>query len=159
MKILKKILIWLGLGLFLLAIVGFIFVRGKMKDRHPGYLVDITYDSKEPRPIEAGFSALKITPAVEDRWIDVNDDARFVEEDGVSYEDVNNNGQFDPVWIAGFHNRRPAQGVHDDLWARRLQVSRFHQGRATPQPALGRRYPALHLSCLGSLTTNSGLDQ
>src|SRR5690606_27932750 len=31
-------------------------------------------------------------------------------------------GKFDPVWIAGFSNRKPANGVHDDTWARTMIV-------------------------------------
>ena len=34
-------------------------------------------------------------------------------------------GEFQVVWLAGFHNTRPAQGVHDDLWARAIV---FDQG-------------------------------
>ena len=59
-----------------------------------------------------------ITPTVVDTWTDANGDARYQPLDGDIFEDGNGNGMFDPVWIAGFHNRRPANGIHDDLWAR-----------------------------------------
>ncbi|MBI5508803.1 MAG: neutral/alkaline non-lysosomal ceramidase N-terminal domain-containing protein [Deltaproteobacteria bacterium] len=35
-------------------------------------------------------------------------------------DDVSGNGFFDAVWIAGYGNDRPAQGVHDPVWARAL---------------------------------------
>ncbi len=34
--------------------------------------------------------------------------------------DADDDGYFDAVWIAGYGNGRPAQGVHDPLWARAL---------------------------------------
>ncbi|MFC1610465.1 neutral/alkaline non-lysosomal ceramidase N-terminal domain-containing protein [Myxococcota bacterium] len=37
-----------------------------------------------------------------------------------AFDDANGNGVFDAVWIAGFGNGRPAQGVHDPIWARAL---------------------------------------
>ena len=46
----------------------------------------------------------------------------FWEEDGDTYQDGNGNGQFNPVWIAGFQNQRPAQGIHDELWARTMVI-------------------------------------
>jgi hypothetical protein len=61
-----------------------------------------------------GFGERVITPAVEDRWEDVNNDARF-DADIDRWSDGNGNGRFDPVWMAGFQKYRPAQGVRDDL--------------------------------------------
>ncbi|MEE8409356.1 MAG: neutral/alkaline non-lysosomal ceramidase N-terminal domain-containing protein, partial [Myxococcota bacterium] len=39
---------------------------------------------------------------------------------GERVDDVNGNGFFDAVWIAGYGNGRPAHGVHDPIWARAL---------------------------------------
>ena len=33
------------------------------------------------------------------------------------WTDVNGNNKFDAVWMAGFQNKRAAQGVKDDLMA------------------------------------------
>lgn len=106
------------LGVLFVAVAIFLFFR--LRDRHSGYWLELTHVSDIPAPIRAGFSALPITPEVPDSWEDTNNDARFNEEDGDTYRDDNGNGRFDAVWIAGFHNRRPAQGVHDDLWARTM---------------------------------------
>ena len=72
----------------------------------------------EPNRLSVGFAKIPITPQVTDTWNDFNNNAKYEPEQGETYNDVNGNNKFDPVWIAGFHNRRPAQGVHDDLWAR-----------------------------------------
>ena len=106
--------------LLLLAIGTSIFLYTRFQDRFPGYKIDLDIENPTPGPLKAGFAALKITPEIPDHWTDANDDARFVEEDGDTWEDGNGNGQFDPVWIAGFHNRRAANGIHDELWARAM---------------------------------------
>lgn len=88
----------------------------QLKDRHPGYSLNIDYSSTSADNIYAGFSAKKITPDVVDGWTDANNNAKFDSDE--EWQDNNNNGVFDPVWIAGFHNNRPATGIHDNLWAR-----------------------------------------
>jgi hypothetical protein len=72
--------------------------------------------------LQAGFAAIPITPEVPDTWNDINGDAAFNLKDGDTFTDGNNNGRFDPVWIAGFGNKRAANGVHDDLWARTMVI-------------------------------------
>ncbi len=118
MKWLKRI----ALALLLLALGAGIFLYTRFQDRFPGYKVDIKIGDSTPGRLQAGFAALKITPEVPDTWTDANGDARFVEEDGDTWQDGNGNGQFDPVWIAGFHNRRAANGINDDLWARAMII-------------------------------------
>ena len=120
---------WLiSLGIFLIVVLlGFsIWAYAKLHDRHPGYAIDIDIRPSAPAPLKAGFAALTITPDIVDTWTDQNGDAVFNEKDGDRYHDNNNNGRFDAVWIAGFGNARPANGVHDDLWARCLV---FDDGR------------------------------
>ena len=116
MKWLKRLLLFL----VLLALLGAIYSYSQLKDRHPNYWLDLSHQPKQAAPFQAGFSALSITPAVPDTWVDVNDDAQYHPEKGDTWEDGNGNGEFDPVWMAGFQNRRPAQGVHDTLWSRVL---------------------------------------
>ena len=114
MKWLKRIL-WFLLAISLIIAL---YTYLKLKDRHPGYWLNLNHQSNQDAPIKAGFAALSITPEVPDTWTDVDGDAQYFPEKGDTYEDGNGNGQFDPVWMAGFQNRRPAQGIHDELWAR-----------------------------------------
>lgn len=62
-----------------------------------------------------GFSKVTITPQGFDSWIDKNGNA--VKDSDESYVDLNKNGEFDPIYLAGFHQNRPAVGVHDDIYA------------------------------------------
>ncbi|MEO0338128.1 MAG: hypothetical protein AAF242_02840 [Bacteroidota bacterium] len=118
MKWLKRIGILILL--LLVAIAGTLFWR--IRDRFPGYAVDLDIKAGQAAALKAGFAALKITPEVPDTWTDNNGNARYDPDDGDTYQDGNGNGKFDPVWIAGFHNRKPAMGVHDDLWARTMVI-------------------------------------
>ncbi len=65
---------------------------------------------------KVGFAELPITPELIDEWEDTNNDAHF-DPDIDKWTDVNGNNQFDAVWMAGFQNKRAAQGVKDDLMA------------------------------------------
>ncbi len=108
---------------FLLVISGIaIWMYTNIRDRHPDYNLSIDIPSHEEAPLKVGFAALPITPEVPDRWTDANEDAKYIPDDGDTYEDLNGNGQFDAVWIAGFGNRRAANGIHDDLWARTMII-------------------------------------
>jgi hypothetical protein len=114
MKWLKRI----ALALILLILGAVIFLYTRFQDRFPDYTVDLDVKNSPTAPLKAGFAALKITPEIPDTWTDANHDAQFNEKDGDAWKDGNGNGKFDPVWMAGFQNRRPAAGIHDDLWAR-----------------------------------------
>lgn len=116
----KKWLLRILVFLILLLIIAAAFVYSRLKDRHPDYWLELEQTATAAGPLRAGFSAVPITPEIPDTWTDVNGDAQYIEEDGDTYQDGNGNGRFDPVWIAGFQNRRPAQGVHDELWARTM---------------------------------------
>ena len=65
---------------------------------------------------KVGFAELSITPKLIDEWEDINNDAQF-DSDIDTWTDVNGNNKFDAVWMAGFQNKRAAQGVKDDLMA------------------------------------------
>ncbi len=112
---------------FLILFAGFIVILlayfyYNARDRHPNYHVDISIKNEIQSELKVGFSAISITPEISDRWTDVNGDAKYKPEDGDTYEDINGNGKFDAIWIAGFSNKRAANGVHDKLWARTMVV-------------------------------------
>ncbi len=115
----KRIVIFLIL--FILVILA--IARYNLRDRHPDYNVNLKIEAADsPQIISAGFSKRAITPTIVDTWNDANGDFEYNEEDGDSYNDINGNGEFDAIWIAGMSNRKPAQGVHDDVWARVMVI-------------------------------------
>ncbi|MGM9511773.1 neutral/alkaline non-lysosomal ceramidase N-terminal domain-containing protein [Larkinella sp. GY13] len=116
---------FIGFLLFLVAVVllGAGYGYYNSRDRHPGYTLDLNIPAPaQPQPLKVGFSALKITPYLPDRWTDKNKDAAYKPDDGDTFTDGNNNGEFDAYWMAGFSQKRAANGVHDDLWARAMVI-------------------------------------
>ncbi len=116
----KKFLLFL-LALVFIAVAS-IFVYGmvQFRDRHDGYWLDLTLKNPNPGEVKAGFAKVDISPDILETWVDANGDARFNPEDGDTFEDANGNGEFDAVWLAGFHNARAAQDLLDPLWARAM---------------------------------------
>ena len=118
----KKLFKIVGI-LFLLLIAGLVtWMFTNMTDRHSGYNADLKIIGETPSELRAGFAAVPITPEVPDRWTDANNDFKYKPKDGDTFTDGNGNGKFDPVWIAGFSNSKPANGVHDDVWARTMII-------------------------------------
>lgn len=114
---------WLKVILILLLIFAVFFVAYTLyqfRDRHKNYSIDLKINATQSAEIKAGFSKVDITPTDFDTWTDHNGDARFKEKDGDVYQDLNGNGKFDPIYLAGFHQNRPASGVNDPLWARTM---------------------------------------
>ena len=111
-------------GLVILLFVGgfLLWIFTNLKDRNPGYKADLSIINQDKHELKAGFSAIAITPEVPDRWTDANNDAEYNPKDGDTFTDLNGNGKFDPVWMAGFGNARAANGIHDDLWARTMVI-------------------------------------
>lgn len=66
-----------------------------------------------PFTLMVGAAKVKITPIVE-TFIDSNKNGHY--DPGEPFEDLNGNGKWDPVWLAGYRGGRFAKGVHDDLW-------------------------------------------
>lgn len=117
----KKWLFRIGSILVGIVILLTVWVLWNLRDRHPGYKIDLKVKAADSHgKIMVGFAALPITPEIIDTWNDVNGDAKYREEDGDTYNDNNGNGKFDTYWIAGFDNQRAANGVHDDVWARAI---------------------------------------
>ena len=109
---------------FFLLIQGYLICSCSEQNKDSNSLnnIDLTILNESASGLKAGFAALPITPEVPDKWIDKNSDAEYNPKDGDTFTDGNGNGIFDPVWIAGFGNRRAANGIHDDLWARTMIV-------------------------------------
>jgi hypothetical protein len=93
-------------------------VKYQIRDRNPGYKLDLHISGNRAGQLKAGFAALSVTPEIIDTWNDVDGNARYEPKKGDTFNDHNGNGKFDAFWMAGFQNRRPANGIHDSLWAR-----------------------------------------
>ncbi len=84
----------------------------------------------------AGVGSIDISPTVTETFTDLDADGEF---DGCvndplgpdssrpgcdePFDDVNGNGYFDAIWIAGYGERRAATGVSDPLYARAVVLS------------------------------------
>jgi hypothetical protein len=114
----KGLLIFLGIVLVLLLAI-LVYAGYQFRDRHSGYQTDISLYSPAAT-VQAGFSKVDLTPTDFETWEDVDGDSKYDPEKGDRFIDANGNGEFDAVWLAGFHNSRPAQSVLDKLWARAM---------------------------------------
>ena len=95
-------------------IAGVVFISNNLRNRHPGYSVDLSIQNSPENDLMVGFAAIPITPDIPDQWDDVNGDAQYNPGDGDTYTDGNGNGKFDAVWIAGFsaaRRTRPHKGA------------------------------------------------
>jgi len=108
--------------ILLVVVFGFLFSKYQTRDRHPDYNLSKQIKSASKSQINSGFAAVSITPEIIDTWNDVDNNAKYEPKKGDTFNDNNKNGKFDAYWIAGFHNRRAANGVHDLLWARTMVV-------------------------------------
>lgn len=122
MKTFLKFLRWLIMGILALVLLILAYVYSNLHDRHSEYHVDLNVPAGSPAELRVGFARVSITPAIEDTWTDANGDSRYFPEDGDTFQDNNGNEVFDAYWIAGFDNRRPANGVHDTLWASTMVI-------------------------------------
>jgi len=88
----------------------------------PGYYIDLSLPSPQFQQkggiLKVGADKTPITPRIVDTFIDSNGDGLYHPAEGDSYQDNNENGRFDAVWLAGFDRARPAKDIHDELWAR-----------------------------------------
>lgn len=109
-------------GFTVLLIFLVLFTKFQVRDRHPGYKLDVNIRGTVPGEIRAGFSAVSITPELIDTWNDADGNGRYEPGKGDTFNDNNQNEKFDAVWLAGFHNSRPANGIHDSIWARTVII-------------------------------------
>lgn len=114
----KGLLIFFGIVLVLLVAI-FVYAGYQFRDRHSDYQTDISL-FRPSATIQAGFSKVDLTPTGFETWVDVDGDSKYDPEKGDRFIDTNGNGKFDAIWLAGFHNSRPAQSVLDKLWARAM---------------------------------------
>ena len=123
----KNIFIIILVLILLAIILGAGCALYNIRDRHPGYELDLRLPEKTASQTEAlfqvGMASLPITPEIIDTWVDADSNGRYEPKKGDSFVDNNNNGKFDAYWLAGFHNARPAQGVHDDIFTRAIVLN------------------------------------
>jgi hypothetical protein len=122
LKKMKKLVIWIFLIIALIVIGIIVFALYSTHDRNPGYTLNLKIPliSEKPGQLQVGFATQKITPDLPDRWTDVDNNAKYEPEKGDTFIDGNKNGRFDAFWLAGFDNKRAANGIHDDIWARAI---------------------------------------
>jgi hypothetical protein len=116
-RLLRRIL----LGLAALIAILLAFVCWRVRDRQRGYELNLFLPKNpagEVRGFRIGFGRASVTPRDWDWVLDRDGNARYEPAKGDSFVDVNGNGKFDPIYLAGFHNNRPAAGVHDEIEAR-----------------------------------------
>lgn len=118
----KKFLKITSLVIVLIMVAVFFKIKHQLRDRHPGYHFFHQIEQQSANQIQAGFSALSVTPEIVDTWNDIDGNSKYEPEKGDTYNDNNNNGEFDAYWIAGFHSKRAANGIHDPLWARTMVI-------------------------------------
>ena len=114
-----KMLKYLLFGFLIISLILIALGMYNIRDRYKGYETNLKagFDYITDK-IYVGTGIEKITPLHFDTWNDIDKDYRYDPDKGDAYNDLNKNGKFDPVWMAGFHNNRPVNGIHDDLYAR-----------------------------------------
>ena len=76
MKILKTI----GISLLVVITLICVFSYFHMRDRHPGYRVDLKIENRDPGVVRAVVAAVTITPEYMEPWSVVDNNARFEPE-------------------------------------------------------------------------------
>ncbi|MCX8065180.1 MAG: hypothetical protein N3G21_08405 [Candidatus Hydrogenedentes bacterium] len=121
------ILKWTLIIIIGIVVLSYLWLLSRMRGPYHNYTLDflIPDPSSNPTPsiLEVGVAKRDITPVLElfDPWEDVNNNGKF--DPGVDrFEDRNKNGRFDGIWIAGFGTNRPAKGIHDPQWVRAIAL-------------------------------------
>jgi hypothetical protein len=118
----KALIIFLSV-LIVIPLLFTVYALYNIRDRSPDYGLEVMLPEPEEQngtALKVGLAKVPITPDIPDTWVDADSNARFEPDKGDSYTDKNGNGRFDAYWLAGFQQNRPAQGVHDDIWARAI---------------------------------------
>jgi len=113
-----------GILILILLFVGYLGYRsiGPWRFYRADLIKSPATTGMKPEMLRVGVAKRDITPdlSLYDKFIDKNGNNKYEPAKGDYFEDTNGNGKVDAVWIAGFGNTRPAQGVHDPLWARAI---------------------------------------
>lgn len=118
----KKNLIWISSVILAITVFLLVLAAINARERNKNYTLNLSLPGKNEVSgrLKAGFASVNITPVLPDTWTDIDNNARYEPEKGDTYIDGNNNGKFDAYWMAGFGNKRAANGIHDSLWARAI---------------------------------------
>lgn len=118
-------------SLALVMLLAVTFLGCRLQGPYRSYKVDFVKPEpgagEAPGVLEVGVAKRDITPDMSklDTWNDNNGNNRYEPDNEPTpdtYNDLNENGKFDAAWLAGFNHNRPAQGVHDKIWARAIAV-------------------------------------
>ena len=121
-----KFLSAIGLCLLLCVLVVVVVLGFRMRGPYRSYRLDFVKPESgagvAPGALQVGVAMRDITPDLSqyDAWTDADNDNLYNPKKGDSFVDVNGNGKFDGVWLAGFGNNRPAKDVHDHIWTRAI---------------------------------------
>ena len=91
--------------------------------------------------LQVGASAKTITPTCFEQWEDVDGNSRYStstdivldcgcdqlcpgDEGYLESDEGEGDGLFEAIWLAGYNSGRPANFVHDDIWARTILFSK-----------------------------------
>jgi hypothetical protein len=110
---------------------------------------------REDGVVYAGAASIDVTPTIVETFTDVDGDHEFdgcldqpaggTEDCPEPFVDANGNGRFDPVWIGGFGPLRPANEVHDPVYARALVVAQDGKYLAfVTLDFVGLAFPRIH---------------
>ena len=122
----RRLFLYPCLGLAALILLLFVVLCVRSIGPYRSYRADITLGPNSPPgqvgTLLVGVAKRDITPDLSqyDKFVDKDGDNKYNPAKGDHFEDTNGNGKVDAVWIAGFGNTRPAQGVHDPLWTRAI---------------------------------------
>ncbi|MDZ7373389.1 MAG: hypothetical protein ONB23_05400 [candidate division KSB1 bacterium] len=116
-----RVIRWvLGVAVLLIALLAS-WIAWRVRDRQRDYELNLFLPrdpAQPPGTFSVGFGRASVTPQGWDWVLDRDGNARYEPAKGDTFVDVNGNGRFDPIYLAGFHNNRPAAGVHDEIEAR-----------------------------------------
>ncbi len=102
-------------------------------DPTPGDAGPLGIPTVEDGVVYAGAAAIDMTPTITETWTDLNEDGTFdgcLDDPTASgegcdepFDDVDGDGWFDAVFIAGYGPMRPATGIHDPVWLRAVVLA------------------------------------
>jgi hypothetical protein len=103
-----------------------LLIYARFKGPYHDYELDVVSpmppsDATDQLEVGVGIADLSPPEAWYDTWTDVNGNQQW-EPDVDTFEDRDGNGAFDPLWLSGFDNARPASGLAQPLDARAIAL-------------------------------------